>query len=133
MCNRGEGRHGFQDFTEPDAGNDEDSMKSIAVRGGDVYIINGTNVFVGNCPPPVQPDFLYWPAVTDSTAPRHENISAFFVPGDLPGITYTPLDLIAAEDQKWDVTYEDVRCPAEHLISEENKGWLVTQATLAAG
>ena len=70
--------------------------------------------------------------MTDPTAPRHENISAFFIPGDLPGITYTPLDLIAAEDQKWEVTCENVRCPADHLIGEENKGWLVTQATLAA-
>lgn len=124
--------YGFQAFTEPDAGTDEASMKSTAVRDGDVYIINGTKVFVGHCPSPLRPDYLYYPAVTDPTAPRHGNISAFFVPGDLPGITYTPLDLIGAEGQKWEVICEDVRCPADCLIGEENKGWLVTQATLAA-
>jgi len=124
--------YGFQAFTEPDAGTDEASMKSTAVRDGDHYIINGTKVFVGHSPPPIHPDYLYWPAVTDPTAPRHENISAFFIPGDLPGITYTPLDLIAAEGSKWEVICEDVRCPADCLIGEENKGWLVTQATLAA-
>lgn len=124
--------YGFQAFTEPDAGTDEASMKSTAVRDGDIYIINGTKVFVGHSPPPIHPDYLYWPAVTDPNAPRHENISAFFIPGDLPGITYTPLDLIAAEGSKWEVTCEDVPCPADRLIGEENKGWLVTQATLAA-
>jgi alkylation response protein AidB-like acyl-CoA dehydrogenase len=124
--------YGFQAFTEPDAGTDEASMKSTAVRKGDVYVINGTKVFVGHSPPPIHPDYLYWPAVTDPNAPRHENISAFFVPGDLPGITYTPLDLIAAEGSKWEVTCEDVQCPADRLVGEENKGWLVTQATLAA-
>jgi alkylation response protein AidB-like acyl-CoA dehydrogenase len=124
--------YGFQAFTEPDAGTDEASMKATAVRKGDVYVINGTKVFVGHSPPPIHPDYLYWPAVTDPKAPRHENISAFFVPGDLPGITYTPLDLIAAEGSKWEVTCEDVQCPADRLIGEENKGWLVTQATLAA-
>lgn len=124
--------YGFQAFTEPDAGTDEASMKSTAVRKGDVYVVNGTKVFVGHSPPPIHPDYLYWPAVTDPTAPRHENISAFFIPGDLPGITYTPLDLIAAEGSKWEVTCEDVQCPADRLIGEENKGWLVTQATLAA-
>ena len=124
--------YGFQAFTEPDAGSDEASMKSTAIRDGDVYVINGTKVFVGHSPPPVRPDYLYWPAVTDPTAPRHQNISAFFVPGDLPGISYTPLDLIAAEGPKWEVVCEDVRCPADCLIGEENKGWLVTQATLAA-
>jgi alkylation response protein AidB-like acyl-CoA dehydrogenase len=123
--------YGFQAFTEPDAGSDEASMKSTAVRDGNVYIVNGTKVFVGHSPPPVRPDYLYWPAVTDPTAPRHQNISAFFIPGDLPGISYTPLDLIAAEGPKWQVICEDVRCPAECLIGEENKGWLVTQATLA--
>jgi len=124
--------YGFQAFTEPDAGTDEASMKSTAVRKGDVYVINGTKVFIGHSPPPIHPDYLYWPAVTDATAPRHENISAFFVPGNLPGITYTSLDLIAAEGSKWEVTCEDVQCPADRLIGEENKGWLVTQATLAA-
>ena len=89
--------YGFQAFTEPDAGTDEASMKSTAVRKGDVYVVNGTKVFVGNCPAPIQsilPNILYWPAVTDPKAPRHANISAFFIPGDLPGITYTPLNLI---------------------------------------
>jgi len=124
--------YGFQAFTEPDAGTDEASMKSTAIRDGDVYIVNGTKVFVGHSPPPILPDYLYWPAVTDTTAPRHENISALFIPGDLPGITYTPLDLIAAEGSKWEVICEDVRCPVDCLIGEENKGWLVTQATLAA-
>ena len=45
-----------------------------------------------------------------SSTTRYENVSAFFVSGDLPGITCTPLD----------------------IIGEKNKGWLVTQATLAA-
>ncbi len=124
--------YGFQAFTEPDAGTDEASMKSTAIRDGDVYIVNGTKVFVGHIPPPLRPDYLYWPAVTDPTAPRHQNISAFWIPGDLPGITYTHLDLIAAEGPKWEVICEDVRCSADCLIGEENKGWLVTQATLAA-
>ncbi|MBI2979555.1 MAG: acyl-CoA dehydrogenase family protein [Chloroflexi bacterium] len=122
---------GFQCFTEPDAGSDEASMKSTAVRDGDVYVINGDKVFVGQQPEGLRPDYLYWPAVTDPKAPRHQNISAFFIPADLPGITYIPLNLIAAEGQKWEVLCEDVRCPADRLIGEENKGWLVTQATLA--
>ncbi|MDP3880475.1 MAG: acyl-CoA dehydrogenase family protein [Dehalococcoidales bacterium] len=121
---------GFQCFTEPDAGSDEASMKSTAVRDGDHYVINGDKVFVGQQPEGLRPDFLYWPAVTDPQAPRRENISAFFIPADLPGITFIPLDLIAAEGKKWEVLCEDVRCPADHLIGTENKGWLVTQATL---
>jgi alkylation response protein AidB-like acyl-CoA dehydrogenase len=124
---------GWQCFTEPDAGTDEASMKSTAVRDGDVYLISGTKVFVGQCPIGAHPgDYLYWPAVTDPSAPRHENISAFFIPADLPGITYNSLDLIAAEGQKWEVVCDNTPCPADHLVGIENKGWLVTQSTLDA-
>ena len=119
-------------FTEPEAGTDEASMKSTAVRDGDVYIINGNKVFVGSSPVGLRPDYLYWPAVTDPKAPRHHNISAFFMPADLPGIRYQPLDLTASgSGLKWEVICEDVRCPADCIIGEEHKGWLVTQATLA--
>lgn len=124
---------GWQCFSEPDAGTDEASMKSTADRDGDVYIINGTKIFVGLTPVLIYDEiYLYWPAVTDRKAPRHQNISAFFIPGDLPGINYLPQNLIAAPGGKWQVICENVRCPADRLIGEENKGWLVTQATLAA-
>ncbi|MDP3880474.1 MAG: acyl-CoA dehydrogenase family protein [Dehalococcoidales bacterium] len=124
--------HGAQCFTEPEAGSDEAAMKSTAVRDGDVYIINGEKVFVGGEPVGgPRPDYLYWAAVTDSQAPRHENISAFFIPADLPGITYIPLNLVGGGGgQRWHMICEDVRCPADCMIGEENKGWLVTQATL---
>jgi len=120
---------GWQCFTEPDAGSDLASLKSTAMQDGDVFIINGTKVFVGE--DPVPPDYFYWLAVTDPAAPRHENLGAFFIPADLPGIHFQPLDLISSvTGQKWEVTCEDVRCPADRLIGEKNKGWQVSQATL---
>ena len=107
-------------------------MKSTAVRDGDVYVINGNKVFVGDAPYPYYPDYLYWPAVSDPQAPRHHNLSAFFIPSDLPGINYQPLDLYTSvTGQKWEVICEDVRCPADCLIGGENEGWQATQATLA--
>ena len=121
---------GWQCFTEPDAGSDLASLKSTAVRDGDVYVINGTKVFVGEDPEP--PDYFYFLAVTDPQAPRHENISAFFIPNGLPGIHCTPLDLVCSvTGQKWEVICEDVRCPADRLIGAPGKGWQVSQATLS--
>jgi len=122
----------WQCFTEPEAGTDEANMKSTAVRDKDAYIVNGTKLFVGHSPPPIYPDYLYWPAVTGLNAPRRENLSAFFIPGDLPGITYQPMHLIGTETERYQVFCEDVRCPAEYLIGEENKGWLVISAALAS-
>ena len=39
---------GWQCFTEPEAGTDEASMKSTAVRDGDVYVVNGHKIYVGS-------------------------------------------------------------------------------------
>ncbi len=123
---------GWQCFTEPEAGSDEASMKSTAIRDGNVYVVNGHKIYIGSTPVGLRPDYLYWPAVTDPKAPRHENLGAFFMPANLPGITYRPLDLISSgSGLKWEVIAENVRCPADCLIGVENKGWLVTQATLA--
>jgi alkylation response protein AidB-like acyl-CoA dehydrogenase len=124
---------GAQCFTEPEAGTDEASLKSTAIRDGDVYVINGDKVFVGRAPIGSQPfKYLYWTAVTDPKAPRYQNLGAFLIPGDLPGIHYTPLDLIGAEGpQKWEIFCENVRCPADRLIGVETQGWQVAQATLA--
>lgn len=123
---------GAQCFTEPEAGTDEASQKSTAIRHGDVYVINGDKVFVGQAPIGGAPfDYLYWTAITDVQAPRHQNLGAFLMRGDLPGITYTPLDLIAAEaGQKWEIVCEDVCCPADRLIGGETQGWQVAQASL---
>jgi alkylation response protein AidB-like acyl-CoA dehydrogenase len=80
---------------------------------------------------PVPPDYLYFLAVTEPQAPRHENLSAFFVPANLPGVHCQPLNLISSvTGQKWEVTCEDVRCPADRLIGARGKGWQVSQATL---
>jgi alkylation response protein AidB-like acyl-CoA dehydrogenase len=120
---------GWQCFTEPDAGSDLASLKSSAVQDGDVYVINGTKVFVGEDPLP--PDYFYWLAVTDPKAPRHKNLGAFFIPAGLPGIHCQPLDLISSvTGQKWEVSCEDVRCPADRLIGDKTMGWQVSQATL---
>jgi alkylation response protein AidB-like acyl-CoA dehydrogenase len=120
---------GWQCFTEPDAGSDLAALKSTAIQDGDVYVINGTKVFVGEDPLP--PDYFYFLAVTDPKAARHENLSAFFIPADLPGIHCQPLDLISSvTGQKWEVICEDVRCPADRMIGERGKGWQVSQATL---
>jgi alkylation response protein AidB-like acyl-CoA dehydrogenase len=61
----------------------------------------------------------------------HDNLSAFFIPADLPGVHCQQLNLMSSvTGQKWEVTCEDVRCPADRLIGARGKGWQVSQATL---
>ncbi len=116
----------WQCFTEPEAGSDLASMKTTAIRHGDEFIVNGNKIFVGQL---WDVDYLYTLAVTSPDNPRHNNIGAFFIPANLPGITLGHLDLISG-DGKRTVYFEDVHVPATQLIGGDTDGWKVTQTTL---
>ena len=116
----------WQLFTEPSVGSDLASLITRADKDGDDFIINGQKTFVGGHH---TPDYLWTLAVTDQDAPRHQNIGAFIVPGDLPGITIKTLDLVVKEGKRL-ISFDDVRVPREYLIGGETQGWRVAQTTL---
>lgn len=105
--------------SEPDAGSDLPSLKSRAERRGDEYVINGTKAFAGGH---FEADYFFFLAVTDTEGARRENLSAFFVPFGLPGVTITDMDMIAGS-KKRTIMFEDVRVPALHLLGREGDGW----------
>lgn len=124
----------WQLLTEPGAGSDLAGVKTIARRDGDDYVLNGQKVYVGSSH---GADFSWTVVVTDPDAKRHENLSWFMIPMDLPGITVTPLDLLTAGGEggtgsgvKNTVFFDDVRVPAENLVGGENNGWKVATTHL---
>jgi alkylation response protein AidB-like acyl-CoA dehydrogenase len=105
--------------TEPDAGSDLPSLKSTAVRDGDSYVINGTKAFAGGH---FESDYFFFLAVTNPDRARRENLSVFFVPADVPGVTMTDHDMIAGSHKRT-IILQDVRVPASTLIGAEGDGW----------
>jgi alkylation response protein AidB-like acyl-CoA dehydrogenase len=136
----------WQLMTEPEAGTDEANQQTNAlrlVREKDCFIVNGQKIFVGGLFPP--PEQLYLLTRSDLEAPRHQNLSSFLIPANLPGITIQPLDLFplstfaalsgptgaSAEAVKNSVFFDDVRIHESCLIGAEGDGWKVTNATFA--
>jgi alkylation response protein AidB-like acyl-CoA dehydrogenase len=124
----------WQLFTEPGAGSDLAGLKTTAIRDGDEFVVNGEKIFVGGLH---DVDQFWLLAQTEPDGPRHKNLGMFIVPFDLPGITITALDLIAAggeggvsPGQKNRVEFEDVRVSAACLIGPETNGWGVANSTL---
>jgi alkylation response protein AidB-like acyl-CoA dehydrogenase len=121
-----------QAYTEPEAGSDLASLKTKAIRDGDEWVITGSKQFI-SINPQNMPDYLATLAVTDPLAPRHENLGYFMVPGNAPGITVQPMDLITMQEygggQNF-VFFDNVRVPAENVISAPNKGWQVANTVL---
>ena len=124
----------WQLFTETGAGSDLAGLKTKAIRDGDEFVVNGEKIFVGGLH---DVDQFWLLAQTNPAGQRHKNLGMFIVPSHLPGITITPLDLIAAGGEggvspgrKNRVEFEDVRIGAACLIGPETGGWGVANSTL---
>jgi len=110
-------------YTEPNAGTDVAGTKTLAIKDGSEYIINGSKMFITNgtiC------DFMVVLCVTNPKAEkRHQRHSLILVEADRPGLTRNKLKGkmgIRASDTA-EVIFEDVRVPVENLVGEEGKGF----------
>ncbi|HYC46902.1 MAG TPA: acyl-CoA dehydrogenase family protein [Burkholderiales bacterium] len=124
----------WQLLTEPGAGSDLAGIKTTAIRDGDAYVVNGQKIFVGSSH---GADFSWTIVVTDPKGERHKNLSWLMIPMDLPGITVTPMDLLATGGEggsgsgvKNTIFFDNVRVPAENLVGGENNGWKVATTHL---
>jgi alkylation response protein AidB-like acyl-CoA dehydrogenase len=115
-----------QAFTEPEAGSDLASLKTLAVRDGDEYVVNGVKVFISGAH---RCEYLWLLARTDPASSRHHGLSTFIVDINTPGIRVRGVPTIN-HGRVNDVYFDDVRVPAENLIGAEHGGWQLAMATL---
>ena len=71
-------------------------------------------------------------ARTDPEARKHDGISFFLCPMDLPGIEIRPLKQMTGESEFDEVFFTDVEIPADHLLGPEHGGWGVGMAVLTS-
>lgn len=116
----------WQLWTEPDSGVDLASIKTRATKDGDDFIFNGVKNYISGI---FDPDYLNILVVTDPDAPRHANLGQFYIPANLPGISWQFQNLINRGGQHF-VYLDNVRVSREYLIGGETQGWRVTQSSL---
>ncbi|MFD4352556.1 acyl-CoA dehydrogenase family protein [Nocardia sp. NPDC058518] len=110
-----------QGFSEPDAGSDLASLRTVAVRDGDDYVINGQKTWTTAAQ---SADWMFCLARTDPSAPKKQaGISMLLFPMDSPGVTVRPIELIDGSFEVNEVFLENVRVPANQLVGQENQGW----------
>jgi acyl-CoA dehydrogenase len=121
-------------MTEPEvSGADPTSLRTLAVRDGDEWVINGHKWFTSGA---VGASFAIVMAVTNPDAPPHQRASQIIVPTDTPGF-----DLIrrvsvmghARGAGHCEIRYEDCRVPYENLLGPEHGGFVIAQARLGPG
>ncbi len=121
-----------QGFSEPEAGSDLANIRTLALRDGDHYVVNGQKSW---CTAAMAADWGFFLLRTDPTAiergARHEGITAFVIDMHTPGITVRPNRDIAGELSFGDVFFEDARIPESARIAGDGDGWLVGMALLS--
>ncbi len=118
-------------LTEPGSGSDAAAMRTVAVRDGDHYVLNGSKAFITHG---TSAHTMVVMAVTDK-AKGPKGISAFIVergaPGLLAGKKEDKLGMRASETAE--VIFQNCRIPASQLMGEEGQGFIQTLQVLDAG
>ncbi|MCC6296545.1 MAG: acyl-CoA/acyl-ACP dehydrogenase [Pseudomonadales bacterium] len=109
-------------MTEPDAGSDAGNMRTLAVREGEHWIINGQKVFSTAADARNNVITLY--CKTDLEAPYQKGITAFLVPNDTPGVTTRRLRTFGANMLGLnEVFFDNVRVSDAQRVGAVNGGW----------
>lgn len=109
--------------TEPDAGSDVASIRTVAHREGDEYVINGTKLYITNG---VQADWICLLARTSNEG-GFKGMSLIIVPTNTPGFS------VGRKLQKMgnhssdtaELHFQDMRVPVSHRIGEEGMGFIL--------
>ena len=106
-------------LTEPSASYDASGITTKALPNKDGYVIDGTKLFVHDAH---VADYLLCVTKTDPASSPEKGITIFIVDAKNPGIKITALPTIA-DDKQNELTFENVKVPAENMLGELNEGW----------
>ncbi|MFP4148888.1 MAG: acyl-CoA dehydrogenase family protein [Nitriliruptoraceae bacterium] len=124
-------------MTEPEvASSDARNIRTSIVRDGDEYVINGRKWWSSGAASPACKVGIVM-GVTDPDADPYHQQSMVLVPMDTPGVEVVrELPVFGRYDGHGghpEVTFTDVRVPADHLLGAPGDGFAIAQQRLGPG
>ena len=127
-------------FTEPNIGSDLASIKTRAVREGDVYKITGQKTWITH---PVRADLMTLMARTNPDEAGYRGLSMFLAekprgsdadPFPADGMTGSEIEVLGYRGMKeYEISFDDFEVPAENLLGgEEGQGFKQLMQTFEA-
>jgi alkylation response protein AidB-like acyl-CoA dehydrogenase len=115
-------------LTEAGSGSDAAAMRTVAMRQGDKYILNGAKRFITNG------GLAQITSVFAMTDPQKgtRGISAFIVDKDFPGFSVGRIEdkMGIKGSQTAELIFSDCEVPAENLLGREGDGFKIAMMTL---
>ncbi len=111
--------------TEPSSGTDATRIKTMAVKDGDDYVVNGQKVWTSRIEHSDLMLLLARTSVREDNEKRHQGMSVFLI--DIRGaigngLTIRPIPTMI-NHATTEVFFDDLRIPASSLIGEEGSGF----------
>ena len=125
-------------MTEPEvASSDATNIATRIERDGVEYVVNGRKWWITGALNPQAEIFIVM-GKTDPSADRHRQQSMILVPRDTSGVTVLRgMEVFGYDDRDHgghaEITFTDVRVPAENLIGGAGDGFAIAQARLGPG
>ncbi len=111
-------------LTEPGGGSDAGATRTRAKLDGDTWVINGSKSFITNSGTDIT-QLVTVTAVTDVKENGRKEISAIIVPSGTPGFAVAPKYSKVGWNcsDTHELSFDDVRVPAENLVGERGRGY----------
>lgn len=117
-----------QGFSEPDAGSDLASLRTVAVPDGDGFRISGTKVWTSWA------SYATWCLVlarTGTPESRHRGLTAFVVDLRSPGVEVRTIRQANGTDELAEVFFDDVVVGPESVLGDIGGGWKIAMHILS--
>ena len=117
-------------LTEPGAGSDAGSLRTSAQRDDDVYIVNGSKVFISGAG---ETDVLVVMTRTSDAGPK--GVTALLIAADAEGVHYGKKE----HKMGWNaqptrmISFDNVRVPLAQRLGEEGQGFAIAMEGLDGG
>ncbi|MBM3403989.1 MAG: acyl-CoA dehydrogenase [Bacteroidetes bacterium] len=118
-------------LSEPDAGSDATSQRTVAEDKGDHYLLNGTKNWITNA----YCASTYLVIAQTYPEKKHKGINALIVEKNWPGVTLGPHEnkMGMRSSDTHSVMFTDVKVPKENRIGEDGFGFSFAMKTLDGG
>jgi len=109
-----------QGFSEPEAGSDLVALRTLAIRDGDHYVVDGSKIWTSYAN---HADYCFLLVRSDPESKRHRGISVLLMPMDLPGVEVREVPSVVGERYFHEVFLTGVRVPVDCRLGPEGEGW----------